>query len=148
MFRTCACLKPHSHCPRFQSPRCYGVDTGAHWDHAVVTPASTALNWDTPCWTGVHRNVAPVVSTFLKPLGLTERNRLQNNASLFGASPKLFRHEPHLHCKTTGRNRSKPAWAVSTVDTVTPGVSRRRAGVAPTLAGQTTVWHSSSRWYR
>jgi len=26
------------------------------------------------------------------------------------------------------------------------GVSRRRAGVAPTLAGQTTVWHGSSRW--
>jgi len=26
------------------------------------------------------------------------------------------------------------------------GVSRRRAGVAPILAGRTTVWHGSSRW--
>jgi len=42
-------VKPRSHCPGFQSRRRYGVDTGAHRDHAVATPASTALNRDTPC---------------------------------------------------------------------------------------------------
>ena len=43
------CIKPRSHCPGFQPRRRYGVDTGAHRDHAVATPASTALNRDTPC---------------------------------------------------------------------------------------------------
>jgi len=38
-------------------------------------PASTALNRDTPCWTGVHRDVAPVVSTFLKPPCFTGTHR-------------------------------------------------------------------------
>ena len=42
-------LKPHSHCPGFQSRRCYGVDTWAHRDHTVATPASISLNRDTPC---------------------------------------------------------------------------------------------------
>jgi len=44
-----AVLKPRSHCPGFQSRRRYGVDTVAHRDHTVATPASTALNRDTPC---------------------------------------------------------------------------------------------------
>jgi len=39
-------------------------DTPSLRDQAVATPASTALNRDTPCLTGVHRNVAPVVSFF------------------------------------------------------------------------------------
>jgi len=34
---------------RHQSRKRYGVDTGAHWDHTVATPADTALNRDTPC---------------------------------------------------------------------------------------------------
>ena len=44
-----ALFKPRSHCPGFQPRRRYGVDTGAHRDHAVATPASTALNRDIPC---------------------------------------------------------------------------------------------------
>jgi len=40
-------VKPRSH--SFQSRRRYGVDTGTNWDHSVATPASTALNRDTPC---------------------------------------------------------------------------------------------------
>ena len=42
-------IKPRSHCSGFQSRRRYRVDTGAHRDHTVATPAITALNWDTPC---------------------------------------------------------------------------------------------------
>jgi len=45
-------------------------------------PASTALNPDTPCSTGVHRDVVPVVSKFLKPPELTG-TVLKNNAGLF-----------------------------------------------------------------
>ena len=36
-----------------------------HRDHTVATLASTALNRYKSCWTGVHRDVAPVVSKFL-----------------------------------------------------------------------------------
>jgi len=41
-------LKPRSHCPGFQYRCHYTVDTGAHRDHAVATPASTVL-------IGIHR---------------------------------------------------------------------------------------------
>ena len=47
-------IQSRLHCPGFQSRRRYGVDTGAHRDHTVATPACTALNRDTPCWTGIH----------------------------------------------------------------------------------------------
>jgi len=35
-----------------------------HCDHTVATTASLSLDRDTPCWTGVHRKVSPVVSIF------------------------------------------------------------------------------------
>jgi len=77
-----AIVKPRSHCPSFQSRRRYGVDTGANRDHIVATPASPALSRDTLRWTGVHREVAPVVSMFLKQPELS-RTGLRNNAGLF-----------------------------------------------------------------
>jgi len=119
--------------------------TGAHRDHTVATPASTALNRDTPCWTGVHREVVPVVSNFLKQ---PKKN-------------KKRRPIPGHHRSSSGINR------ISTVrppgDTVanrhelclrwrygdsrlSHGVSRRRANIAPVLAGRTTVCNGGSRW--
>ena len=68
-------VKPRSHCRGFQSRWRYGVDTGVHRDHTVATPASTTLNQDTPCWTGVHREVIPVVSNSFKQPGLTGTHR-------------------------------------------------------------------------
>jgi len=55
----------------------------------------------------------PSGSNFSKQLGHTG---LQKNTAYSGASPLLFRHEPYLHRKITGRNRSKPACAVSNVE--------------------------------
>jgi len=144
-------ITPRSHCPGFQSRRRYGVDTGAHRDHAVATPASTALNRDTPCWTGVHRDVVPVVSKIFKPPGLTGTYRAVKQRRLI----------PGRHCSSYGMNRIStvrpPGETVANRHELCPrwrygdsrlghGVSRRRSGVAPTLAGQTTVWHGSSRW--
>jgi len=136
--------KPRSHCPGFQSRRRYCVNTGVHRDHAVATPASTALNRDTPCWTGVHRDVAPVVSKILKPPGLTATHRAARQRRLI----------PGHHRRSSGMNRIStvrpPGETVANQQELCPrwrygdsqlghGVSRRRAGVAPTLAGRTTV---------
>jgi len=144
-------FKPRSHCPGFQSRRRYGVDTGAHQDHTVATQASTALNRDTPCWTGVQRDVAPVVSKFLKPPGLTGTHR----------AAKQHRLIPGHHRSYSGLNRiftvRPPGETVANRHELCPrwrygdsrlghGVSRKRAGVAPTLAGRTTDWCGSSRW--
>jgi len=44
-------FKPRSHSPGFQPRRHYGVDTGAHRDYTVATPAGTTFNriTGTPC---------------------------------------------------------------------------------------------------
>jgi len=151
LLRQTGCIKPRSHCPGFQSRRRYGVDTGVHRDHAVATPASTALNREAPGWTGVHRDVAPVVSKNLKPPGLTGTLRAAKQRRLI----------PGHHRSSSGMNRIStvrpPGETVANRHELCPrwrygdsrlghGVSRRRAGVAPTLAGRTTVWHGSSRW--
>ena len=81
--------------PDFSQWRRYGVDTGAHQDHTVATQASTALNRDTPCWTGVQRDVAPVVSKILKPPGLTGTHR----------AAKQHRLIPGHHRSYSGLNR-------------------------------------------
>jgi len=94
-------LKPRSHCPRFQSRRRYGVVTGTHLYHTVATPASTVLNRDTPCWTGVHREVTPVVSIFLKQPGLTGTHRAAKQRRLI----------PGHYRSSSGMNR---------ISTVTP----------------------------
>ena len=126
-------LKPRSHCPGFQSRRRYGVGTGPYRDHTVATPASTTLNRDTPCWTGFHRVVA---GCFLKQPGLTWTHRAAKQRRLI----------PGHHRNSSGMNR------ISTVRPPDDTVANRhelcprwRAGVAPTLAGRTTVWHGSSR---
>ena len=136
---------------RFQYRRRYGVDTGAHRDHTVATPASIALNRDTPCWTGDHWDVAPVVSKSLKPSWLTSTHR----------AAKQRRCIPGHHRSSSGMNRiftvRPPDETVANRYELCPrwrygdsrlghGVSQRRAGVAPTLAGRTTVWHKSSQW--
>jgi len=78
-------LKPCSQSPGLQSRWRYGVVNGAHQDHTVVTPASTALNRDTPCLTGVPREVLPVVSIFFCKNNRDSpgRTRLRINAGLF-----------------------------------------------------------------
>ena len=105
-------VKPRSHCPGFQSRRRYGVDTGVHRAHAVATPASTTLNRDTTCWTGVYRDVALVIS-FLKKTG-THRNATA--AKQRRLIPGHHRRSSCINRITTGRNRSNPARAVSTVE--------------------------------
>jgi len=122
-----------------------------HRDHTVATPASTALNRDKLCWTVVHRDVAPVVSTILKPPGLTGTHW----------AAKQHRLIPGHHRSSSGMNRIStvrppgetvanwhelcPRWRYSD-SRLGHGVSQKRAGVAPTLAGRTTVWHDSIRW--
>ena len=127
----------------FMIQRRYGVDTGAYQDHTVAAPASTALNRDTPCWTGVHWEVARVVYFFFN---IRDSPGCETSPAYSGTSPYLFRHQPYLHRKTTAANRHElcPWWRYGD-SRLGHGVSKRRAGVAPTLCGRTTVWHGSSR---
>jgi len=144
-------VKPRSHGPGFQSRRRYGVDTGVHRDHAIATPASTALNRDTPCWTGVHRDVAPVVSKTLKPPGLTGTHLAEKQRRLVPghhrSSSGMTRISTVRPQGETVANRHElcPRWRYGN-SRLGHGVSRRRAGVVPTLVGRTTFWHGSSRW--
>jgi len=122
-----------------------------HRDHTVATPASTALNRNKSCWTGVHWDVAPVVSKNLKPPGLTGTHWAAKQRWLI----------PGHHRSSSGINRistvGPPGETVANRHELCPrwrysdsrlghGVSRKRAGVAPTLSGRTTVWHDSIRW--
>jgi len=135
---------------RFKSQRRYGVDTGAHRDHTVATPASTALKRDTPCWTSVHREWAPVISIFLKQPGLTGTHRDAKQSWLI---PKHHRSSSGMNRISTVRtpgetvaNRHELGLQLRCSDSrLSHDVPRRRAGVAPTRAGRTTVWHGSSR---
>jgi len=126
------------------------VVTGTHQDHTVATPAGTALNRDTPCRTDVHREVAAVVSKRLKQLVPTGTQRAAKQRRLI----------PGHHRSSSGTNRIStvrpPGELVANHHELCPrwryyasrlghGLSRRRAGVAPTLAGRTSVWHGSSR---
>jgi len=135
----------------FSTPASLRLGHWAHWDHTVATQASTALNLETPCWTGIHREVAPVVSILIKHPGLTGTHRAAKQRRLI----------PGHHRISSGMNRiatvRSPSETVPNRPELWPrwrygesrhgdGVSQRRAGEAPTLAGRTTVWHGSSRW--
>jgi len=136
-------VKSRSHGPSFQPRRGYGVDTKANRDHTIATPTSTALNRDKTCSIGDHRQVAPMVSIFFKQPGLTGTHRgakqrrlipwhQRSSSGMIRISTVLNRHElcSRWRCGDYRFGHSK---------------SRRRAGIAPTLADRTTVWHGSSR---
>ena len=72
-----------------------GVDIGANRNHTVATLGGHALNRDKSCWTGDHREVAPVVFNCFYQPGLTGTYR--------GA--KQRRLLPGHHRSFSGMNR-------------------------------------------
>jgi len=116
----------------------------------ISVPASLRCGHRGPPGPRVHRDVAPVVLKFLKPPGLTGTYRAAKQRRLI----------PGRHRSSSGTNRIStvrpPGETVANRHELCPrwrygdsrlghGVLRRRSSVAPTLAGQTTVWHGSSR---
>jgi len=99
---------------------------------------------------GCSPGCGPSGFKFFKPPGLTGAHRGENQHRLI----------PGHHHSSSGMNRipsvRPPGETIANRHKLCPrwrygnsllghSVSRRRAGVAPTLAGRATVWHGSSR---
>jgi len=108
----------------------------------VLSPGASRFDqmWrrrEPPHWIGIKR-VEPTISgkwlLWFKKIEAPETHRLAKQRRL---NPGLFRHDSYLHLKTTGCNRSKPAWAVLKVEIrwlpVKPRYASKRADVALTL---------------
>jgi hypothetical protein len=129
-------VKPGSHCPGIQPQNVPVWTSGPTGTTTVGTPGSTTLNRDKSFWTGDHR-VAPVVFKILIQPGLTGT---ETNAVLFRGDPdqhRSFSSSPPGETVVNWHGLC-PRWGYGDFR-FGHGVPRRRAELAATRAGQTTV---------
>ena len=97
-----------------------------------------------PVGPGVHTVASPGLKTGTVP-GQYERGLTLHSDIFFGLVSNSISTVRPPGETVANRHELCPQWRYGDCR-LDYGISWRRAGVAPTLAGRTTVWHGSSRW--